>query len=123
VTARAALTTLAIIEEEGLVARAAELGAYAMDRLREFAANCPIVGDVRGRGLMFGVEIVSDRASRKPGRELAEQIFYRCLDAGVSFKISQGNVITLSPPLIISREDLARALSIVETAIVEVSAA
>lgn len=123
VTARAALTTLAIIEEEGLVARAAELGGYAMDRLREFAANCPIAGDVRGRGLMFGVEIVSDRASRKPGRELAERIFYRCLDSGVSFKISQGNVITLSPPLTISREDLARALSIVETAIVEVSAA
>lgn len=121
VTARAALTTLAIIEEEGLVARAAELGEQAMTRLREFAPGCPIVGDVRGRGLMFGVEIVTDRASRIPGRELAEQIFYKCLDAGVSFKISQGNVITLSPPLVISREDLARALSIVETAILEVS--
>ena len=119
VTARAALTTLDIIEEEGLVERAANLGAYAMDRLRAFGRNSPIVGEVRGRGLMFGVEIVSDKAARTPAPEIAESIYYKCLDAGLSFKISGGCTLTLSPPLIISRDDLDRALTIVETAISE----
>ena len=58
VTARAALTTLDIIEDEGLTERAANLGEASLDRLRESLAESPIVGDVRGRGLMFGVEIV-----------------------------------------------------------------
>ena len=120
VTARAALTTLAIIEDEGLVERAKVLGEYALNRLQEFAKSSPIAGDVRGRGVMFGVEIVSDKATRAPAPELAEQIYYRCLDAGLSFKISQGCVLTLSPPMTISHEELDAALSIVEGAIASV---
>ena len=71
---------------------------------------------------MFGVEIVTDRQTRQADPELAEKIYYRCLDAGLSFKISAGNVLTLSPPLVISREDLDKALTIVETAVRECSA-
>ncbi|MEX0349602.1 MAG: aspartate aminotransferase family protein [Paracoccaceae bacterium] len=119
VTARAALTTLQIIEEEGLVERAENLGEYALDRLRETLRDCPIVGDIRGRGLMFGVEIVSDRDSRDAAPELAERLFYACLDQGLSFKISAGNVLTLSPPLVINSEDLDRALGIVVQAILD----
>lgn len=117
VTARAALTTLEIIEEEGLVARAAELGNHALNRLREDLTDCPIVADIRGRGLMFGVEIVTGREDNIPGNALAEQIYYACLEAGLSFKISAGNVLTLSPPLTIPRDDLDVALGIVTTAI------
>lgn len=120
VTARAALTTLEIIQEEGLVERSAELGSYAIARLSELVTTSPIVGDVRGRGLMFGVEIVSDKQARTPANDLAEKIYYKCMDAGLSFKISQGCVLTLSPPLTISREDLDCALSIVEEAIMSV---
>ncbi len=117
VTARAALTTLEIIEEEGLVERAAEFGRHALERLGNLAAGSAIVGDLRGRGLMFGVEIVADRAEKTPGLALAEQIYYRCLEAGLSFKISQGCVLTLSPPLTIEKADLDRALTIVEEAV------
>jgi 4-aminobutyrate aminotransferase len=117
VTARAALTTIGIIEEEGLVARAAELGEHAMGRMHDLMGRSAIVGDVRGRGLMLGVEIVIDTETRAPGNELAEKIYYRCLDAGLSFKISMGCVLTLSPPLVISRTDLDRALDIVEEAV------
>jgi len=117
VTARAALTTIAIIREEGLVERAAELGAHALARLGERLAPCPIAGDIRGRGLMFGVEIVEDRDSRAPAPGRAERIYYRCLEAGLSFKISAGSVLTLSPPLTIARDDLDRALEIVGEAI------
>lgn len=122
VTARAALTTIEIIEEEGLVERAAELGDWAMERLGEALAGNDHVGDIRGRGLMFGVEMVESRESRTPATDLAERIYYACLAAGLSFKISAGSVLTLSPPLTISRDDLARALGIVTTAIAEAAA-
>ncbi len=122
VTTRAALTTLEIIEDENLVEKAASLGEYALDRLRESLASSPIVGDVRGRGLMFGVEIVSDRDAKTAANDLAEQIYYQCLDRGLSFKISQGNVLTLSPPLTITRQDLDHALTIVETTIGKIAA-
>jgi 4-aminobutyrate aminotransferase len=117
VTTRAALTTIAIVREEGLVERAAELGVYAMDRMRELMARSPFVGDVRGRGLMFGVEMVEDKDGFRPNHALAERIYYRCLEKGLSFKISAGSVLTLSPPLVIAREDLDRALTIVEDAV------
>ncbi len=122
VTARAALTTLEIIEDENLVEKAASLGEYALGRLREGLTSSPIVGDVRGRGLMFGIEIVSDRDAKTAANDLAEQIYYQCLDRGLSFKISQGNVLTLSPPLTITRNDLDHALTIVETTIGKIAA-
>jgi 4-aminobutyrate aminotransferase len=117
VTARAALTTIAIIREEGLVERSAELGAYALDRLAPLLTKSAFVGDIRGRGLMFGVEIVEDKAGRIQAPDRAERIYYRCLEAGLSFKISAGSVLTLSPPLTIEKDDLDRALGIVEAAI------
>ncbi|MEQ8356077.1 MAG: aspartate aminotransferase family protein [Kiloniellaceae bacterium] len=122
VTARAALTTLQIIEDEDLVERAAALGDHALARLNEALAAVPIVGDIRGRGLMFGVEIVTERAGKTAGNAPAERIYYACLEAGLSFKISQGCVLTLSPPLTIARADLDRALDIVIAAIGEEAA-
>jgi 4-aminobutyrate aminotransferase len=117
VTAQAALTTIRIIQEEGLVERAAELGAKALLRLSEMAARLPVVGDVRGRGLLMGVELVEDRESKSPAGDLAEAVYYRALDAGLSLKITMGNVLTLSPPLVIDEADLMRGLEIVEQAI------
>ena len=88
-----------------------------MERLQTALSDCPIVGDIRGRGLLFGVEIVTNRETKEPGHDLAERIYSQCLEAGLSFKISQGCVLTLSPPLTIARDDLERALDIVEAAI------
>ncbi|WP_246162210.1 (R)-1-hydroxy-2-aminoethylphosphonate ammonia-lyase [Roseovarius faecimaris] len=122
VTARAALTTLDIIEDEGLVERADKLGRAAMDRLHESLGGHARVGDIRGRGLMFGVEMVKDRDTRETDHATAEKIYYACLERGLSFKISAGSVLTLSPPLTIPEDDLDRALSIVEDAIREVTA-
>lgn len=117
VTARAALTTIQIIQDEGLVDRAAELGHYALERLNNQLGDSPIVGDIRGRGLMFGIEIVTNRSDNTPDVARAETIYYASLAAGLSFKISAGSVLTLSPPLTISRGDLDRALDIVVAAI------
>ena len=117
VTARAGLAMLQVIEEDGLVDRAARLGTAAMDRLRDSLGTLPHVGEIRGRGLMFGVEIVTDRDSRDPDPGRAERIFYACLAEGLSFKISAGNVLTLSPPMVIAQADLDHALTMGETAI------
>ena len=119
VTARAALTTLDIIADEGLVERSRELGEFALNNLMEFGNNSLHIGDVRGRGLMFGVEIVKDKESNETNPEMAERIYYRCLERGLSFKISAGNVLTLSPPLTISKSDLEIALDVVKSAIQE----
>ncbi|WP_457587760.1 aminotransferase class III-fold pyridoxal phosphate-dependent enzyme [Ensifer canadensis] len=88
-----------------------------MERLSAFGERCTAVGDVRGRGLLFGVELVRDRVDFAPDNALAERAYYRCLDAGLSLKISGGNVMTLSPPLVIAREELDWALTIVEQSI------
>ena len=68
---------------------------------------------------MFGVSILADHANATPDPDRAERILYACMAAGLSFKISAGNVLTLSPPLTIPEPDLDRALTIVETAIRE----
>ena len=120
VTARAALTTIEIIEDDGLVERAATLGERALARLQDMKARHPLIGDVRGRGLVLGVELVQDRATKAPAGDAAEAIFYRALERGLSFKITMGNVLTLTPPLVISEDDLMRGLDILEGCIGEV---
>ncbi len=114
VTARAALTTIEIIEDEGLVDNAATMGAYAINRLKEMMVDHPTIGDVRGRGFLFGMELVEARADKTPANDLAEEVFYRCLDAGLSFKITMGNNLTFTPPLVLTRDQLDDALDIID---------
>ncbi|KAB1070293.1 (R)-1-hydroxy-2-aminoethylphosphonate ammonia-lyase [Methylobacterium planeticum] len=123
VTARAALETIAIIEEEGLVENAARVGDLALARLAEMKRRLPAIGDVRGRGCLIGIELVRDREGREPDGALAEAVLYRALDAGLSFKTTMGNVLTLTPPLIVSEAQMLAALAIVEAAIAGASAA
>ena len=110
VSACAALTTIKIIEEEGLIENAAKLGLHAIDRLKSLQSKHISIGDVRGRGFLFGVELVLDKDERKPAKDLAEEVFYRCLDKGLSFKISMDSVLTLTPPLILTKSQLDFAI-------------
>ncbi len=117
ITARAALSTIEIIEDEGLVARAARLGEIALERMTEMKRRLPAIGDVRGRGLLLGIELVQSRTDKQPDAALAETVLYRALDAGLSFKTTMGNVLTLTPPLIVTEAELLRGLAILEAAI------
>jgi len=117
VTTRAALTTIEIIEDEGLVENAAETGAYALERLKDMQDRCAIIGDVRGLGFLMGLDLVSDRTSREPASDLADRILYRCLGDGLSFKTTMGNVLTLTPALVTTKDDMDRAMTILENAI------
>ncbi len=121
--ARAALTTLEIIEDEGLVANAARVGAYALAGLQALAREQPLIGDVRGLGLLLGVELVLDRATKAPAAAAADAVLYRCLERGLSFKTTFGNVLTLTPPLIVTEADIDRALAILGAALAETAAA
>ncbi len=116
---RAGLTTLQVIEEEGLVERSARLGLVALSRGRELAARFDAIGDVRGRGLMLGLELVSREDGRSPDPALAEAVLYGALRRGLSFKTTMGNVLTLAPPLVIGDEQLDRAFDILEESLAE----
>ncbi len=123
VLARAALETIAIIEEEGLVENAARVGALALERMAAMMDRHPLIGDVRGRGLLLGIELVEDRDSKAPASDAAEAVLYASLERGLSFKTTMGNVLTLTPPLTISAAEMEKALDIVEAAIAEVEGA
>jgi 4-aminobutyrate aminotransferase len=120
VMARAALTTIQIIEDDGLVENARQVGAAAMARLEDMKARHPLIGDVRGRGLLIGIELVRDRESKQPANEAAESVLYRALSKQLSFKTTMGNVLTLTPPLTITAVEMEVALGIIEECIDEV---
>ena len=117
VTARAALTTIEIIEDEGLVENAARVGALALERLHAMKRRLPAIGDVRGRGLLIGIDLVKSRDTREPDPDLAETVLYRALDRGLSFKTTMGHVLTLTPPLTVTEAQMTSALDILEEAI------
>jgi 4-aminobutyrate aminotransferase len=107
----AALATLDVIGEEGLVEKSRTLGAVFLDRLRTMQARQPAIKAVRGLGLYWGVQVATP--------ELADDTLYRCLARGLSFKVGGGDVITLCPPLTIREDELAAAFAIVETSLAE----
>ncbi len=109
--AAAALAVLDVLEQESLVTRSAELGELLLKDLLELKARHPVVVDVRAQGLLAGIEVA------KP--QVAEEVLYRSLDLGLSFKVSSGTVLTLTPPLNISQADLRLALSILDQALSE----
>jgi 4-aminobutyrate aminotransferase len=119
VTARAALATLEVIERERLVENAERVGGHALARMQEMKRRHPLVGDVRGRGLLLGMELVADRDARTPANDAAEGILYRALSRGLSFKTTMGNVLTLTPPLVTTREQMDRALDILDQCLAE----
>jgi 4-aminobutyrate aminotransferase len=117
VTAAAALATLQVIEDEDLVENAARVGARALERLQAMKRRHRLIGDVRGRGLLIGIELVEDRATKVPARAAAERVLYRSLSSGLSFKTTMGNVLTLTPPLTVTAAEMDRALDIIDAAL------
>ncbi len=100
----AALASMSVLRDEGLVERAAALGGRMMARLAEMAADHPRVGEVRGRGMMLGMEMVRDRASRAPAPELAGRVVVEGLRRGLLLLGGgiHGNVLSFSPPFVLT---------------------
>lgn len=121
VASAAALAAIDYIENHQLLAHARKMGKAALLKLEKLKAAYEIIGDVRGEGLLFGLELVLDRKLKTPAVNEADRIMYRCLELGLSFKVSKGNFLTLTPPLTLSESDLNKALNIIEQAVSEIN--
>lgn len=115
----AAMATLDIIEREGM-ANAAQVGDAMMQRLKDWPKKHPIVGEVRGRGLMIGIEIVKDQQSREPAAEWRNQIETLAFERGLLILGCGETSIRISPPLILKQEEADIALDILEESLAEV---
>jgi 4-aminobutyrate aminotransferase len=117
VACAAGLATLNVIEEDGLVERARNLGKDALSRLAQMAQRHPLIGDIRGLGLILGVELVKDRQTLTRATDEAERVMYESLRLGLNFKVTMGNILTLTPPLTLTSEELTQAIAILDKAL------
>jgi 2,2-dialkylglycine decarboxylase (pyruvate) len=119
--ATVALTVLDVVERDGLVSRAARLGEQMSARLWEMHERCDVVGDVRGRGLLQGLELVTDKTSKAPADELGRAVTAAALARGLHVNIVQlpgmGGIFRIAPPLTIGEDELHRGLDLLEAAI------
>ena len=118
--ATAALAEIRYIEKNNLCAHAADLGEYTLKALREMKSRHPMIGNIAGTGLHLGIDLVRNPDTRERAVDEAEIIMYKCMEKGLAFKTIEGNVITLRPALVITREEMDRALDILDHAIGEV---
>ncbi|OJU34521.1 MAG: aspartate aminotransferase family protein [Alphaproteobacteria bacterium 65-37] len=116
--AEVGLAVLKVITEERLVERAGVMGAYLRGRLEDLQQRHEVIGDVRGLGLLLGVELVRDRASRTPAHRLGALTTTKCFENGLSMNIrrrpERGSVWRIAPPLTVSTDEIDRAVDILE---------
>jgi len=116
----AGLASINVIKEEKLLENATKQGRYITKRLENLKDECEILGDVRGRGLMIGAEIVEDKQTKKPAKEKASKIMLRCWKRGIAIITCGASTLRIAPPMIITRELIDAAMDIVEDVIKEV---
>jgi 2,2-dialkylglycine decarboxylase (pyruvate) len=120
-TASVGLAVVEVVHSESLAKRAASMGQYLQDHLIELQCRHEAIGDIRGRGLLLGIEIVSNRKTRKPGHELIKLLSDRCFQLGLNINRVGGlhSVWRLAPPLTISKTEIDQALEIMDQAFKE----
>ena len=118
VACAAIVASIEVIQEEDIVARSAALGEFCLARLLRIQEAHPIVGEVRGKGCLMGMELVKDRATREPHREAGRLVYQKAFRRGVAW-IPSGHNLRITPPLIMSTEVAAKGLDIIEEAISE----
>lgn len=119
--AKVALAVLEVVAQESLVDAAAARGRRLMDGLLDLQQRHECIGDVRGAGLLVGVELVTDRDTREPAEELGTAVTDRCLDLGLNLNIvkfpGMGAVLRIAPPMTVTDDEIDRALEIMDTAL------
>jgi len=114
----AALAAIDCLYEDGLIENAITLGKHATQRLKEMQSRLPLIHEVRSLGLYLGIEL---RCNDKPANDEADTILYHSLSRGLSYKVGGGCVLTLCPPMTITRDELNNALDIIEEGITSLS--
>lgn len=124
VSAAAACAVLDTIEHEGLAAHAAAVGAHLLDELGKLKEKHALIGDVRGRGLALGVELVRDRAVREPAKAETAMTVYRAFELGlVLYYVGvNSNVLEFTPPLTLTREEASAGVALLDRALGDVAA-
>jgi len=124
VSCAAALANINFMEKENLCVHTAAIGDYALSRFREIQQKNPLIGDVRGKGLMIGIELTKDK-TLTPAPSEAEAIREACMQNGLLVGVGgiEGNVIRFQPPLVISKSQVDQALDIFSKALQEVASA
>ncbi|WPE23531.1 aspartate aminotransferase family protein [Shinella zoogloeoides] len=124
ISAAAGLAVLETIDRDDLPAMAERKGRLLRDGLSELAKRHPLIGDIRGRGLACGMELVCDRQSREPARAETAKLIYRAYQLGlvVYYVGMNGNVLEFTPPLTITEADIHKALDLLDRAFSELSA-
>ncbi len=121
----AANATIQVLEDENLLDRAIKMGAIFTIRLRELQDKYELIGDIRGPGLMIGVELVKDRKTKEPAREETTRFVMEGIKRGVIFGESKylglGNIVKIKPPLVITEEQVYRTLEVFEDIVRELS--
>ena len=120
--ARVGLAVLRVLAEENLAERAVTIGTYLMEGLEALQQRHEAIGDVRGRGLLLGIELVEDRAQRQPNRKGAAAVLQRALELGLILNVvrtSGNNTLRLAPPLTIGRDEVDSGLEILDQALTE----
>jgi 4-aminobutyrate aminotransferase len=119
-SAAAGLAEIEFIEKHRLPEHAADLGSYTKQRLIDMKEKHPLIGNVNGLGLHMGIDLVKDRHTKERAVDEAELIMFKCLEKGLSFKLIEGNLITLRPALIITKEEMDWAMDVLDESISEV---
>ena len=117
----AAIATLDVVERE-YMANAADVGGYFLGRLREWQAREPRIGEVRGRGLFIGMELVADAGDRTPAKELCHRLITRAYHNGLLLLDCGVSTVRFMPPLLITRADVDEAMAILEASLAEATA-
>jgi 4-aminobutyrate aminotransferase len=118
----AALATLELVEQE-YAANAAAVGEYFLGRLRELQTRFPCIGDVRGKGLMIGMELITDPSTRAPARALCDAVLTRAFHNGLLLLSCGMSTVRFIPPLMINRGHVDEAMGLLTTALTEALAA
>jgi len=117
VVCKAALATIEVIEEEELLSESMELGNYTMKCLKELKEKYAIIGDIRGKGLSIGVDLIKNVETKERHREAAAKICYECYERGMILTFFANNVLRIQPPLVITKEEIDKGISIIEESI------
>jgi len=115
----ASLATIALLKDR-LVANAADVGGHMMSGLKALADKHPLIGDVRGRGLMIGIELVRDRATKERAVDERNAVVTEAFNRGLLILGAGKNAVRFSPPLVLTRDEADTAVKIFDEALTEV---
>ncbi|PKL14207.1 MAG: hypothetical protein CVV52_02730 [Spirochaetae bacterium HGW-Spirochaetae-8] len=115
----AALASIEVIEEEDLLENATRVGKFIMKRLEQMKDRHPIIGDVKGKGMLLGIELVKDKATKEPFEQAGKLVYQKAFAKGLAW-IPAGHILRMSPPIIMDEHYAAMGLDMIEDAIGEV---